>query len=126
VNRTAIAAAVAAEINTRFPGVQVVVGYPDSAVDLVSTRRRSLADEDLPPFDPEEFPLERARMAYDMVYRPAETRFLAAARAAGCHATNGLSMLLFQGARALEIWSGQPAPVADMRAALEGSVYGFR
>jgi shikimate 5-dehydrogenase len=35
-------------------------------------------------------------------------------------------MLLHQGARALEIWAGRPAPVAAMRAALEGSVYGSR
>lgn len=128
VNRTANkAAAVAAEINTRFPGVQVVVGYPDSAVDLVlNATSLGLKPDDPLPFDPAAFRLERARMAYDMVYRPAETRFLAAARAAGCRATNGLGMLLYQGARALELWSGQPAPVADMRAALEGSVYGFR
>jgi len=33
-------------------------------------------------------------------------------------------MLLYQGAKALEIWSGQPAPIALMRTALEQNVYG--
>jgi shikimate dehydrogenase len=33
-------------------------------------------------------------------------------------------MLLHQGAAALEIWSGQPAPVAIMRRALEQNIYG--
>ena len=53
--------------------------------------------------------------AYDMIYRPAETPVLHAARAAGARTANGLGMLLYQGAKALEIWTGQPAPVAVMR-----------
>ncbi|HSU53667.1 MAG TPA: shikimate dehydrogenase, partial [Candidatus Dormibacteraeota bacterium] len=58
------------------------------------------------------------------IYRPAETPFLKAAKSAGCRATNGLGMLLYQGAKALEIWTGQPAPVEVMRRALEQNVYG--
>ncbi len=50
--------------------------------------------------------------------------FLKAAKNAGCRTANGLGMLLYQGAKALEIWSGQTAPVAVMRAALEKNVYG--
>jgi len=59
-----------------------------------------------------------------MIYRPAETPFLKAARAAGCKTANGLGMLLYQGAKALEIWSGKTAPVSVMRAALEANIYG--
>jgi shikimate dehydrogenase len=33
-------------------------------------------------------------------------------------------MLLYQGTEALELWTGQPAPVAVMRAALEKEIYG--
>ena len=58
-----------------------------------------------------------------MIYRPMETPFLRAAKAAGCRAANGAGMLLHQGARALELWTGRPAPVAAMRAALEKSLY---
>ena len=54
-----------------------------------------------------------------MIYRPAETAFLRAARKAGCQTANGLGMLLYQGAAALELWSGLPAPVEIMRAALK-------
>jgi len=49
---------------------------------------------------------------------------LKTAKAAGCRTANGLSMLLYQGARALEIWTGQPAPLEIMRRALEKNVYG--
>jgi shikimate dehydrogenase len=33
-------------------------------------------------------------------------------------------MLLHQGAKAFEIWTGKPAPVDVMRRALERSIYG--
>jgi shikimate 5-dehydrogenase len=33
-------------------------------------------------------------------------------------------MLLYQGAAALELWTGRPAPVAAMRAALQKNIYG--
>jgi shikimate dehydrogenase len=49
---------------------------------------------------------------------------LTAARAAGCRAANGLGMLLCQGAAALEVRTGRPAPVDPMCAALEREVYG--
>ena len=70
------------------------------------------------------FSLKNAGAAYDMIYRPAETPFLAAARKAGCKVANGLGMLLYQGAKALEIWTGKPAPLPAMRAALQKEVYG--
>lgn len=126
VNRTASKAAlVADEIRTRFPKVRVEVGYPPGTVELVlNATSLGLKSSDALPFDSGEFKLGQAQAAYDMIYRPAETPFLAAARAAGCRTANGLGMLLYQGARALEIWTGQPAPLAAMRTALERSVYG--
>lgn len=43
-------------------------------------------------------------IVYDVIYNPAETRFLAAARQKGCRVFNGAGMLLWQGIRAFEIW----------------------
>jgi shikimate dehydrogenase len=48
---------------------------------------------------------------YDMIYNPPQTALLAAATQLGRPAANGLSMLVHQGARALEIWSGVPAMI---------------
>jgi len=59
-----------------------------------------------------------------MIYRPAESALILAAKAAGCRTANGLGMLLHQGARAFEIWTGQPAPRDVMRRALEQNIYG--
>jgi shikimate dehydrogenase len=47
-----------------------------------------------------------------------ETATAAAARAAGARVVNGLEALLAQGAASFELWTGMPAPVAAMRAAL--------
>ena len=44
---------------------------------------------------------------YDMVYNPQETRLFIEARKHGCPAKTGLSMLVHQGAKALEIWTGK-------------------
>lgn len=119
VNRTmAKAEALAAEVSERFPGVTVAVGLPEAEVDLV-LNATSLGLKAGDPQPGEGFALERARAVFDMIYRPAETPLLAMARAAGCRAANGMGMLLHQGAKALEIWSGQAAPLEAMRTALK-------
>jgi shikimate dehydrogenase len=62
----------------------------------------------------------------DLVYRPARTELLVRAEAAGCRVVSGVDVLVEQGARSFELWTGAEAPVAVMRdaawAAAEGSV----
>jgi shikimate dehydrogenase len=58
----------------------------------------------------------------DIVYAPLETCLLREAKAAGCTTIDGLAMLLHQGAEQFRIWTGQPAPEAVMRTALEEEV----
>ena len=45
----------------------------------------------------------------DMIYNPAQTALLARAAFLGLPHANGLAMLVHQGAKALEIWTGAPA-----------------
>ena len=127
VNRTAAKAEeIAAEIRRRFPAVKTTVGYPKVATDLlINATSAGLKADDSPPLDERQFPLRQARAVYDMIYRPAETPLLKAAKAAGCRAANGLGMLLYQGAQALELWTGRPAPVEVMRGALKTNIYGI-
>jgi shikimate dehydrogenase len=61
--------------------------------------------------------LNPGQLVVDTVYHPMETPFLAAARARGIHAVNGLGMLVHQAALAFESWTGLEAPVPAMRAA---------
>jgi shikimate dehydrogenase len=70
---------------------------------------------------PAELEFPRCALAYDLVYNPAETRFMQQAANAGIPAANGLGMLIYQAARAFTIWTGHEAPVDIMRqAALRG------
>ncbi len=57
-------------------------------------------------------------IAYDLIYTPRPTLFLQQASDVGAIAIDGLEMLVQQGAAALEIWLGQPAPVEIMRQTL--------
>jgi shikimate dehydrogenase len=65
--------------------------------------------------------LRKGQIVYDLVYRPVETRLLAAAKDAGAEALNGVGMLVHQGAAALKKWTGVEAPIVVMeRAVLQG------
>lgn len=127
VNRTASKAQeLAVEITARFPGVEAKVGYPaDQTCDLLlNATSLGLKPADGLPLDTSALPLAAASRVYDMIYRPAETPLLKAAREAGCRTANGLGMLLYQGAKALELWSNREAPVPLMRQALHAHIYG--
>jgi shikimate dehydrogenase len=116
---------ISAEIKNRFPGVKVTTNYPSTAVDLImNATSLGLKPDDASPLDETQFTPSRARAIYDMIYRPVETALLKSARLAGCKTANGLGMLLYQGAKAFEIWTGKPAPLAVMRQALEQNIYG--
>ena len=124
VNRTrGKAEAVAREIRRRYPRVTVTVGYPMSSVDLlINATSLGLKPADPLPFDEKKFSVSHADAVYDMIYRPAETRLLRIAAAKGCRTANGLGMLLHQGAQALEIWTGRPAPLEIIHRALAENV----
>ncbi|HTL58335.1 MAG TPA: shikimate dehydrogenase [Candidatus Limnocylindrales bacterium] len=126
VNRTqAKAAAVAKEIQRKWPALKVKIGYPSQRVDLLlNATSLGLKEGDPLPFEEEKLRISDVNAVYDMIYRPAETRLLKIAKEAGCRTANGLSMLLYQGAKALEIWTGQTPPVQVMRRVLEKNVYG--
>ena len=47
----------------------------------------------------------------DVIYNPRQTKLLAMAEAAGLASFNGMHMLLYQGAAAFKIWTGQEMPV---------------
>jgi shikimate 5-dehydrogenase len=60
--------------------------------------------------------LRGTRLAYDLVYNPAETKFQREAIAAGAKTIGGRSMLVLQGVEQFELWTGKDAPVELMMA----------
>jgi shikimate dehydrogenase len=53
--------------------------------------------------------LQRPAAVFDMIYNPPQTPLLRQAFTLGLPHANGLAMLVHQGAKSLEIWSGAPA-----------------
>ena len=68
--------------------------------------------------------LRGVRVAYDLVYNPAETRFLREAREAGCLTFGGLGMLVAQAEEQFRLWTGHEPPPGVMLAAAEKRLSG--
>jgi 3-dehydroquinate dehydratase/shikimate dehydrogenase len=63
--------------------------------------------------------LRGARLAFDLVYNPTETRFMREACGAGCETLGGLSMLVAQAAEQFRLWTGTVAPEDVMQDAAQ-------
>jgi len=61
-------------------------------------------------------------LVYDLIYKPRRTQLLQEARLAGHRVQNGETMLLHQGAKAFQLWTGRSAPLAKMKKALAGAL----
>ncbi|MBS3986180.1 MAG: shikimate dehydrogenase [Selenomonadales bacterium] len=59
--------------------------------------------------------LDNRQLVCDIIYNPTTTRLLREAAGRGCRTANGLGMVIYQGAAAFTIWTGQAAPVATMK-----------
>ncbi|HEX8892771.1 MAG TPA: shikimate dehydrogenase [Terriglobales bacterium] len=68
-----------------------------------SNRQSPLEDKEL-----------NTKYLFDLVYVPAETKLMKMARTRNIEVIPGLEMFVQQGARQFEIWTGKPAPVAEM------------
>ncbi len=88
----------------------------DSQVVIQGTSL-GLKPDDPMPVAPE---LIQGKPYYDTIYKP--TPLLQAVRRTGAPAADGRTMLLHQGARSFEIWTGLKAPVETMRQALEQAI----
>jgi 3-dehydroquinate dehydratase/shikimate dehydrogenase len=80
-------------------------------VGMGNTRDCPLKDEEI-----------QARVVFDMVYDPVETRLLQVARAKGIAVIPGIEMFVQQAARQFEIWTGKPAPAGDMLRAVAAAL----
>ena len=80
---------------------------------VINATPLGMAGESLPaPFHA----LTPDQIAYDLVYDPPETPFLASARRCGAVGHHGLGMLVAQAAASYRRWTGREAPLATMSA----------
>ena len=82
-------------------------GLPKSEADGIRTKEECLQHY-----------LRKETIFFDIVYRPKETKFLKEARLSGCQTINGVMMLVFQGAFAFEIWTGEKPNIDVMKKAV--------
>ncbi len=66
--------------------------------------------------------LRKGMAVLDMVYNPRETKLLRMARERECLTIDGLKMFVHQGAEQFRLWTGLPAPLTHMTAAVEGAL----
>lgn len=122
--------AVARDIQTFAPRIPVQIIGNDRSLWIAAARSATLVVQASPvgmkPDDPSPLPpaaFGTNQLAFDLVYNLPDTSFTRTATQAGARTANGLGMLLHQGAEALTLWTGKPAPVDIMRQALEGALY---
>jgi shikimate dehydrogenase len=121
---------VAAESCAGLAGSTGAVGLPAAGLDglisnsdlLVNTTPVGMSSGDGIPFGIDRMALHADQFVCDLIYSPATTPLLAAARARGAGVANGLGMLIHQAARQVEIWTGRPAPLEAMSAAVVGAL----
>jgi shikimate dehydrogenase len=83
---------------------------PSSAL-VINATSAGLREVDDAPIDLTALPNVGA--VFDMIYNPPQTRLLRQAEFFGLPHANGLAMLVHQGAKSLEIWSGVPATLTS-------------
>jgi len=59
--------------------------------------------------------LRKDLVVSDLVYNPEETKLLRQGKNRGCKTINGLGMLIWQGALAFKVWTGEDMPVDVVR-----------
>jgi shikimate dehydrogenase len=93
----------------RLHGFSPSAPPPDLPASAIVINATSAGLRETDPVPIELAVLPRPAAVFDMIYNPPETTLLRHAAAMRVPCANGLSMLVHQGARALEIWSGVPA-----------------
>ena len=92
----------------------------DLVVNCTPVGMKHSATEGQSPLKAELIP--REALIYDVVYNPIETQLLMDAKAIGARTIGGLGMLVYQGAKAFELWTGKEAPIDIMFEAAKGAL----
>jgi shikimate dehydrogenase len=126
------------EQKKRFAQIQIEISLEATTIDKIKYMFSELSDVTLvvnctplgmnPVLElsawPEEVNIPSQALAYDLVYKPVETRFMRLAKSNGCQAFNGTGMLIEQALLAFEKWTGKTPHRQDVRSmlSLEGVI----
>jgi shikimate dehydrogenase len=93
------------------PHLPEVAGHCDLIIQTTSLGLKATDPAPIPSHC-----LQPHHLVYDTIYEPARTKFLRLAEANGARVSNGLSLLLHQGALSFEYWFPGTHPLPAMRA----------
>ena len=95
--------------------ISEVVSEADLVINATPIGMSDTEDITIFPVEPNLF--TKGQLAVDLIYHPISTPWMKALRDREVEAHGGLSMLIFQAARAFKLWTGKEAPVDAMRKA---------
>ena len=107
------------EIKINVYQIQVLsdLSNTDMLVNTTPIGMRSKAMGEMPVSNEVLKTMKKDALVYDVIYNPMKTALLENAEKNGLRTVNGLDMLIYQGAKALEIWTGKYPDVKDMKIA---------
>ncbi|MDX1640804.1 MAG: shikimate dehydrogenase, partial [Balneolaceae bacterium] len=89
-----------AEESSLFVNTTPVGMYPNSNQTLLRDHEAELFE---------------GKVCYDLIYNPLKTKFLEMAEKNRATIINGLEMLIYQGSKSFELWTGNSFPIDDIR-----------
>lgn len=97
--------------------------YADEASMFVNTTPLGMSPNiDRSPISDFDVELLENKICYDLIYNPMQTKFLKQADEFGATTINGLDMLIMQGNRSFEIWTGKTFPFESIKNLLSNSL----
>lgn len=99
----------------KYSGLKEILAGIDILINTTSIGMHP--DTDALPIEKEL--LHKELIVCDIVYNPLKTKLLKEAQKVGCQTLTGISMLVYQGAEAFRIWTGQAPPIETMFASIE-------
>lgn len=107
-------------VYTKTAGYNQWQEFADETELFVNTTPLGMGSlEEKSPVQDAEAVLLEGSLCYDLVYNPGKTRFLKIAESAGAEILNGLDMLIHQGSRSFQIWTGHSFPLEKIKDKLQ-------
>ncbi len=121
LNRTlARSVELADRLNKKFPQLALAINEWDALAQaqlIINATSVGMSPHVEESPAPKNFVFPKDAVVFDLVYNPPITQFLREAKAGGARVIGGLEMLIYQGARSFELWTGQRAPIRVMQRA---------
>lgn len=92
-----------------------VVFADEASIVVNATPLGMLPNSDKAAISVDESNILEDKICYDIVYYPLKTKFLILAEEAGARTISGLEMLIHQGSKSFELWTGKPFPIEEVR-----------